>query len=49
MATIDHNGLCLLSDVNTNKYNFHLKMEQTRTFRGNIFNVINLITHYLIV
>ena len=26
-ATIDYNGVCLISDINTDNYIFHLKLE----------------------
>lgn len=35
MATIDRYGICLVSDVNTNTYNFHLSMGMNSEF-GNI-------------
>ena len=28
MATIDYYGLCLISDINTDSYRFHLNLEK---------------------
>ena len=34
-VTMDRGGICLISDVNTNNYNFHLNMKPTYFFGGN--------------
>ena len=33
-ASIDRSGVCLISDINTNDYSFHIKMDIVR--RGNL-------------
>lgn len=39
VATIDLYGVCLISDINTNKYGFHTVMNMSSEFGGNNMNL----------
>ena len=39
IATIDRYGVCLISDVNTNKYSFHTDMKMSVSWGGNYENL----------
>ena len=41
VVTLDFDGVCLISDVNTDNYSFHLQMEMMKSNYGNLtFNIL---------